>query len=94
MENAGAPQSEEELRKAYLARLQLRATLKTVLTKEAFERLERVKMANPDLYSKAVQAVLYLYQTNNTKIDENTLIKILKKLRGQKKESRIRILHK
>lgn len=94
MESASAPQSEEELRRAYLARLQLRATLKTILTKEAFERLERVKMANPELYSKAVQAVLYLYQTKGQKIDENTLLAILKKLRGPKKESKIRILHK
>ena len=87
-------QSDEEVRKAYLARLQLRATLKTVLTKEAFERLERVKMANPELYSKAVQAVLYIYQSRGQKIDEKTLLSILKKLRGPKKESRIKILHK
>ncbi len=94
MENTSAPQSEEELRRAYLARLQLRATLKTILTKEAFERLERVKMANPELYSKAVQAVLYLYQSKGQKIDEKTLLTILKRLRGPKKESKIRILHK
>ena len=94
MEEGSAPQSEEELKRAYLARLQLRATLRSILTKEAFERLERVKMSNPDLYSKAVQAVLYLYQTKGVKVDESTLIAILKKLRGPKKESKIKILHK
>ena len=67
-----SPQSEEEIKRAYMARLRLRATLKAILTKEAFERLERVKMANPELYSKAVQAVLYLYQSTGKKIDENT----------------------
>lgn len=94
MANGSVPPSEEELRRQYLARLQLRATLKKILTKEAFERLERVKMANPELYAKAVQAVMYLYQTRGSTIDEETLIKILKKLRGQKKETKIRILHK
>ncbi len=89
-----SPSPEEEARKAYLARLQLRATLKSIMTKEAFERLERVKMANPDLYAKAVQAVMYVYQSGGKKIDEETLLKILKKLRGPKKETRIKIFRK
>ncbi len=94
MVSEGVPPSDEEVRRQYLARLQLRATLKRILTKEAFERLERVKMANPELYAKAVQAVMYLYQAKGTVVDEDTLIRLLKRLRGQKKETRIRILHK
>ncbi len=86
------PQPDPE--KEYLMRLQLRAMLKKMLTKEAFERLERVKMANPELYSKAVQAVTYLYQQRGTAIDENTLLSLLKRLRGEKKQTRIRILRK
>ena len=87
-------QDEEALRREYLAKLQLRAMLKKMLTKEAFERLERVKMANPELYQKAVQAVTYLFQQRGTVIDEQTLINLLKKLRGERKEPKIRILRK
>ena len=85
---------EEAARRAYLAKLQLRAALKAALTKEAFERLERVKMAKPELYTKAVQAVLYIYQQRNAKVDESTLLSILKKLRGERKETHIRIIRK
>ncbi len=84
-------ENEEERRYALL---QLKAMLRRATTKEAFERLERVKYANPELYSKAVQAVLYAYQTGNRVVDENMLIKILDNLRGKKKETRIKILRK
>lgn len=85
---------ERDERQAYLARLQLKVMLKNALTKEAYERLERVKMANPELYSRAVQGVLYIYQTRGQKLDEQSLLTLLKKLRGEKRQTKIRILRK
>jgi len=85
---------ERDERQAYLARLQLKAMLKNAMTKEAYERLERVKMANPELYAKAVQSVLYIYQTRGQKVDEQTLLALLKRLRGEKRQTKIKILRK
>ena len=93
-EESQALSDEEAVKRAYLAKLQLRAALKTALTKEAFERLERVKMANPELYAKAVQAVLYMFRQRGSKIDDNTLLVILKKLRGERRSTNIKIIRK
>ncbi len=68
--------------------------LKQALTAEAFERLGRVKMANPELYAQAVRYVLQLYQSTGRKVDEQSLIKLLNRLRPKKKDTRIRILRK
>ncbi len=90
-------QQEQEIqRQRMLAQLQLKALLQKVLTKEAYERLGRVKMANPELYARAVQAILYLYQAGRLtgKISDDQLKTILTKLRGKKRETRIRILEK
>ncbi len=85
---------ERDEKQAYLARLQLKIMLKNALTKEAYERLERVKMANPELYSRAVQSVLYMHQTKGQKVDEATLLALLKRLRGEKRQTKIKILRK
>ncbi len=77
-----------------VAQMQLRAILRRILTKEAFERLGRVKMANPELYAKAVQLLLYLYQAGQIreKVTDDQLKKFLERLIGKKKETKIRIL--
>jgi len=90
-------QQEEALRQQKLqAELQLRALLRRILEPEAFERIERVKMVNEQLYALAVQQLLALYQSGRLtkKIDDATLKAFLARLSGPKRETKIRILDK
>ncbi len=87
---------QEAQRQQMIAQMQIKAALKAILTKEAYERLGRVKMANPDLYARAVQTLLYLYQAGRIsgKLTDAQLKSLLERLRGKKRETRIRILEK
>ncbi len=88
---------EEQLRQQQLqAQLQLRALLRRVLEPEAFERLERVKLANPDLYAKAVQYVLALYQSGRLprKLTDGELKALLTRLIPKRRETKIKIMDK
>jgi len=89
-------QEQEMQRQRLVAQAQLKALLQRILTKEAYERLGRVKMANPELYARAVQAVLYLYQTGRlaNRLTDDQLKDLLTKLRGKKRETRIKIFEK
>jgi len=90
-------QQEEELRRKQLAaQLQLKAALKYILTKEAYERLGRVKMANPELYAQAVQLLFYMYQSGRIKgkVTDAQLKALLSRLIGKKREPKIRIMEK
>ncbi len=90
-------QQEEALRQQKLqAELQLRALLRRILEPEAFERIERVRMVNEQLYALAVQQLLALYQSGRLtkKIDDATLKAFLARLSGPKRETKIRILDK
>lgn len=90
-------QQEEQLRQQQLqAQLQLRAILRRVLDPEAFERIERVKLANPELYAQAVKYILALYQAGRLprKLKDEEVKALLLRLRGPKRETKIRIMHK
>src|SRR3990167_7715232 len=92
----------EELRKQQLNQMQeeqqlqqqvqqLEEIVKQVLTKEALERYGNLKAAYPD---RAVQLLVILAQAIQsgqvTKINDNMLKEILKKITPQQKEFRIR----
>jgi len=85
---------EQELAKRQ-AELQLRALLKRILEPDAFERLGRVKLSSPELYAKAVQYLLALYQAGRItkKITDAQLKALLLRLRGPKRETKIKIMH-
>ena len=92
----------EELRKQQLSQMQeeqqlqqqvqqLEEIVKQVLTKEALERYGNLKAAYPD---RAVQLLVILAQAIQsgqiTKIDDDMLKEILKKLTPKKKEFKIK----
>lgn len=88
---------EERLRQQQIqAQLQLRAMLRRVLEPEAFERIERVKLASPELYAQAVRYILALYQAGRIqrKLGDDEVKSLLLRLRGPKRETKIRILDK
>ncbi len=90
-------QEEEMARQQQIqAQLQLRALLRRALEPDAFERIERVKLANPELYAQAVRYVLALYQSGrlHRKIKDSELKALLLKLRPPRRESKIKIMDK
>ena len=84
-------QQEQESERQRHAERQLDLLAAKLLTVEAKARLSNVKLVNQELYLKAVQALLYLYQSGSVqeKISEEALKGILEKL-GSKRETRIR----
>lgn len=70
---------------------QLEAVVKKALTKEALERYGNLKTAFPD---RAVQLLVILAQAIQTgqitKIDDNTLKELLKKITPEKKDFKIK----
>jgi len=75
--------------------IQKQAILRGLLTPEARERLGRVKMARPDYGSQVETLIVQLAQQGRIKqkIDEPTLVGLLKQIQGQvKKDFNIRRL--
>ncbi|MEM7821426.1 MAG: DNA-binding protein [Candidatus Aenigmatarchaeota archaeon] len=67
-----------------------RILMKKILSKEALERLGRVRMVKPELAAQVELYLIQLFQTGKIKneITEGMLIKILENIKG-KKEFRI-----
>ena len=93
--------SEEELKKKYMEQMEekqkeaeteakLDETLRFLLEPKAKERLSNVRLANKELYMKAVQSLLYLAQANqlSKKLSEEDLKALLLKL-SEKRETKI-----
>jgi programmed cell death protein 5 len=62
-----------------------------ILTKEAFERLGRVRFANPELASQAEMYILQVYQTGNLKegVTDEQMKDVLRAL-SEKREFRVK----
>ena len=80
----------QELEKLKQAEEMKRRLLIKILTKEAFERLSRVRMVNTQLAAEVELYLLQIYQTGKIQcqITDEKLREILKLL-SQKKESKI-----
>ncbi len=78
------------------AELKRRAFLKRVLEPGAFERIMRIRMSSPELYSKLFQLLYYLYQSNQLsgKVGEEKLKAMAAKLVEKKREPVIKRLAK
>ena len=81
----------EEQQAEHQMEQQLESMMRTVLTDKAKARLANIKMVNKEIYFKAVQAVIYLYNAGQItgKLDDEELKSLLKKL-TEKKEMKIR----
>ena len=75
-----------ERQKALEAEAQLNRVVKTLLDDSARERLNNVKLVNSELYMKAVQAMVYLYNSGKIreKIGETQLLQLLQTLRNKR----------
>ncbi|MCD6496463.1 MAG: hypothetical protein J7K54_04275 [Candidatus Aenigmarchaeota archaeon] len=69
-----------------------RQLLTKMLSKEAFERLGRVKTVNPELAGQLELYLLQMYQAGQlkSKIDDSKMKEILRALSSKKRETRIK----
>jgi len=79
-----SPEDQQKLREKYEAYEQAKAqerkikeTLVRVLEPSAYERLTNVRLANPELHSRVVNALFQLYQRAGRKITEKELLMLL-----------------
>lgn len=88
-EKAKSKQAEQDAQAAQEQKLE--QILRSVLEPAAKERLSNVRLVNQELYYKASQAILYLYQNQKLpqKINETQLKQLLEKL-NQKRETTIK----
>lgn len=98
--NDTKPEDQQKLKERYEAYQQakeqekkIKEALVKVLEPAAYERLANVRLANPELYSKAVQALLQLYQRAGRKITEKELVILLSSATA-KREGSIQIKRK
>ncbi len=71
--------------------MQLDNVLRAVLSPEAKARLGNVRIVNKELFLKATQAIVYLYQSGKLqgKIQDNEARLLLERLSGRKPEFKI-----
>jgi programmed cell death protein 5 len=95
-------QSDEEAKQKYLqamkeqqekmrVEMEFDSALRKLLTPEAKSRLANVRMVNPELHAKAVQALVYFARSGkiSDKISDSQMKEILSKMTGEKKETKI-----
>ncbi|MFH1780132.1 MAG: DNA-binding protein [Candidatus Micrarchaeota archaeon] len=82
-------ESNELLRKQLIEQKK-KEVMRSLLDSIAFERLQNIRVANPSLYEKIVQTILYLYQNNQIqgKISEGMFLKLVERL-NESKETKI-----
>lgn len=81
--------NDDELTPEELQQIEImkKAILRRILTKEAKERLSRVKMVKPELATNLELYLIQMYQANNIKsvIDDNQLKTILGSISSKKR---------
>lgn len=81
-------EEKEEERQRQMS-MQIDIMMRKLLFPEAKERLSNIRIANQELYLKAVQALLYLQQTGRQeKVTEEELKELLQSL-SRKRETKI-----
>jgi len=90
-EQQAAAQIQEEQKAALEAQKQ--AILRQILTEEARQRLTNVKLVRPQLAEAVEVRLIQLAQQGaiNNKIDDAQLKDILRKIQGQKRETKVDI---
>ena len=74
---------------------QLKSFLRQSVEPAAYERLQNIRLSNPELYEQLVKLVLYLRQHGQTgKVSEEMLKQLLNKILSQRKESKISFARK
>ncbi|VVB99369.1 Double-stranded DNA-binding domain protein [uncultured archaeon] len=79
----------EEMQKAQAQEEQVKSTLRTILDEEAYERMMNVKVASPELYMSAAQGCVSIYQRLGRRLGNKEVLMILRRMKGEDKETKI-----
>jgi DNA-binding TFAR19-related protein (PDSD5 family) len=73
---------------------EIKLILIKILEPEAYERLANIRLVNEELYKKAAELCIQMYNRYGKKISDKILVEILYRLKGQDKDPEIRIKRK
>jgi len=73
---------------------EIKLILIKILEPEAYERLANIRLVNQELYKKAAELCMQMYNRYGKKISDKILVEILYRLKGQDKDPEIRIKRK
>jgi DNA-binding TFAR19-related protein (PDSD5 family) len=73
---------------------EIKLILIKILEPEAYERLANIRLVNEELYKKAAELCMQMYNRYGRKISDKILVEILYRLKGQDKDPEIRIKRK
>jgi len=73
---------------------EIKLILIKILEPEAYERLANVRLVNQELYKKAAELCMQMYNRYGKKISDKILVEILYRLKGQDKDPEIKIKRK
>jgi DNA-binding TFAR19-related protein (PDSD5 family) len=73
---------------------EIKLILIKILEPEAYERLANIRLVNEELYKKAAELCMQMYNRYGKKISDKVLVEILYRLKGQDKDPEIRIKRK
>jgi DNA-binding TFAR19-related protein (PDSD5 family) len=73
---------------------EIKLILIKILEPEAYERLANIRLVNEELYKKAAELCIQMYNRYGRKISDKILLEILYRLKGQDKDPEIRIKRK
>lgn len=79
----------EEMQKSQQAAERLKATLRSILDDEAYERMMNVKVANPEMYMGAAQGCVSICQRLGRKLGNKEVLLILRRMKAGEKETKI-----
>ncbi|MBU1198145.1 DNA-binding protein [Candidatus Micrarchaeota archaeon] len=74
----------------------LKNLLRKMLEPEAYERIQNIKLSNPELYAQLIKMIAYLQQSGQlkSKVSEVQLKQIVSRILSQRKETSIRFARK
>jgi len=83
---------EEQTEKIRQAEAQKQTVLRTILTVEARQRINNIKMVRPEFAEQLELQLIQLAQTGRIKLplDDDQLKEVLKRMQGQRKDIKIR----
>jgi len=73
---------------------EIKLILIKILEPEAYERLANIRLVNEELYKKAAELCMQMYNRYGKKISDKILVEILYRLKGQDKDPEIKIKRK
>lgn len=82
---------QEEAQQRAAQEAQLRSVLRQTMDTAAYERLQNIRLSNPDMYGQVVKLLVYLVQQGQLKgkVSEEQLKQLVAKIVGQRREGTI-----